>query len=134
MSLFQSPFNLSDGDWTNGPDLNTNGKMSYPWARIVYNSSLYYGVTAEGPSYCEITVIDGRLVRYHASSDSSNITLSGHSFYTTFQTRGCSVDEAVAANGTSGPKHYYPYGIREGVYGPSTGNDNSRLIIFGVAT
>ena len=133
MSVFQSPFNLSYGQWNNGPDTANGGGMSYSWGRVQQNTALYNAVQASGPMIAAITVINGRLARYYASSDSTDVTKSGHSFYSTFQTRGISVDEAIASNSGPGEDGYYSNGIREATFGPATGNDNSRIMLYGLA-
>lgn len=132
MSVFQSPFNLSHGQWNNGPDTANGGGMSYSWGRIEQNAAFYNAVYASGPMIAAITITNGRLARYYASGDSTNVTKSGHSFYSTFQTRGISVDEAIASNPGPGEDSYYSNGIREASHGPSTGSDNSRIMLFGV--
>lgn len=134
MSVFSSPFNLSRGQWNNGPDLSNDGDMSYSWGHVSLSTSSYHTVYAAGPTVAQITVVNGRLARYYASADSTDVKMSGHSFYSTFQTRGVSVDEAVAVSDSPEAEYYYSNGIREGSFGPSTGSDNSRIMLFGVSS
>lgn len=133
MSIFNSPFNISQGSWSNGPNTPLGGSMVYNTGRV----SLYAGynaVSAPAGTLAQITVVNGRLARYYASSANTDVKLSGHSFYSTFQTRGVSVDESVAAFAHGGVQGvYYSNGIREGTFGPASGGDNSRIVIFGVS-
>lgn len=132
--IFNSPFNISLGSWSNGPNPSTGGSMAYNSGRIS-SFNYYNAVTAPAGTIAQITVINGRLARYYASSLNTDIKLSGHSFYSTFQTRGVSVDEAVAAAPSGGASGvYYSNGIREGSFGPASGGDNSRIVIFGVSS
>lgn len=111
--ISRSPFNVSLGAWNRGPDISSTGEMSYSWAKIA-GSGGYYMVTAEGPSIAAITVVGSLLARYYASSDTSQVLKSGHTFYTTYQTFGVSVDEAIEVNTSSGPQTYYPINTSAG--------------------
>lgn len=117
---FRSPFNVSLNSWSTGPNLSVDGKMSYNWARIAADSG-YYKTTAEGPTIGEITTVNGTLGRYYASS-SGNLAEAGHTFNTTAQARGVSVDEAVSFNDNSGSLEYWP--------NSRSGATASRLMLF----
>ena len=135
MSLFNSPFNISHGSWSNGPNTSLGGGMEYNTGRVSLSSAGYNAVSAPAGTLAQITVVNGRLARYYASAANTDVKLSGHSFYAEFQTRGVSVDESVAAFAYGGVRGvYYSNGIREGAFGPASGGDNSRIVIFGVSS
>ena len=117
---FRSPFNVSLNSWSTGPNLSVDGKMSYNWARIAADAG-YYKVTAEGPTLGEITTVNATLGRYYASS-SGNLPEAGHTFNTTAQARGVSVDEAVSFNDGTGGLTYWP--------NSRSGATASRLMLF----
>ena len=116
----RSPFNISTGPWSNGPNIASGGGMSYRWA-VTTASGGYYRTKAYGPTLGEITVVNATLGRYYASSGGS-LSEAGHTFNTTAQARGVSVDEAVAYNDSTGPIEYWP--------NSRGGAEASRLMIF----
>ena len=134
MTVFNSPFNLSYGPWTNGPLPSKGGGMTYNWGQPTFTTSSYNAVRAPAGTIAQITIINGGLTSYWATSDNSDRTLAGHSFYNSFQTRTVSSDESIAsADFGGGTELYQPYGMRTAPYGPTTGADNSRIVIFGVS-